>query len=321
MSPIQHRYDFVFLFDVANGNPNGDPDADNMPRFDPETGIGLITDVCLKRKIRNFVSLVKASDPQYKIFVREKAVLNEFIEESYESVEVKASLAEWEAWKKDKKKNPKPQKHTEDIAARWMCDNYYDIRTFGAVMSTKNEAEKDDEPKSKIKKTAGQVRGPVQIAFAKSIDRVEATEHTITRCAATNEKDREKERTMGRKYTIPYGLYVAHGFISAHLAAQTGFSGDDLNLLWQAFGQMFEHDRSAARGEMAARGLYVFEHDSALGNAPAHSLFKRIALARNDDGKPARDFSDYTVTVNDRDLPAGVTLHRMIEDGSLAIAA
>lgn len=303
MNAISHRYDFAFLFDVANGNPNGDPDADNMPRFDPETGIGLVTDVCLKRKIRNFVSLVKSNQPPYDIYVKEKAILNDLHDAAYKELGIDTS-----GTKEGKRKGKGDEvKNARDL----MCNKFFDVRTFGAVMSTGTNC--------------GQVRGPVQFTFGKSVDPVMTSEHTVTRCAVATQAEAEKQqgdnRTMGRKYTIPYGLYVAHGFISAHLAAQTGFSQDDLNLLWQALGQMFEHDRSAARGEMATRGLYVFEHDSALGNAPAHSLFGRISVKRKDETKPARDFGDYAVTVDDRTLPAGVKLHRMFENGDLAIAA
>lgn len=303
MSSIQHRYDFVLLFDVANGNPNGDPDAGNLPRFDPETGTGLVTDVCLKRKIRNFVSLLKGNQPSFDIYVKEKAILNDLHDAAYAELGIDTS-----GTKEGKRKG----KGDEVGKARdLMCQKFFDVRTFGAVMSTGTNC--------------GQVRGPVQLTFGKSIDPVITSEHTITRCAVATTTEAEKQqgdnRTMGRKFTVPYGLYMAHGFISAHLAEQTGFSQDDLNLLWQALGQMFEHDRSAARGEMATRGLYVFEHDSKLGNAPAHSLFRRIEVTRKDEAKPARDFSDYAVTVDDRALPAGVKLHRMFEDGSLAIAA
>jgi CRISPR-associated protein Csd2 len=197
----------------------------------------------------------------------------------------------WKTWQRDKKNNQKPSRHYEDIARDWMCDNFFDVRAFGAVMSTG-----DEDSESKLKKTAGQVRGPIQFTFARSVDPIIAQEHSITRMAVTNEKDLEKERTMGRKHTVPYGLYVAHGFISSFLAKQTGFSEGDLELLWQALGQMFEHDRSAARGEMATRGLYVFKHESELGNAPAHKLFELIRPELNDMAKPPRDFSDYQIS-------------------------
>lgn len=289
---IQNRYDFVLLFDVKDGNPNGDPDAGNLPRLDAETGRGLVTDVSLKRKIRNYVEMVKGKQPGFHIFIKEKAVLNQKIELAYEKSErVKAAVAAWQAWQKDKKKDAKPEQHFEDIAREWMCDNFFDVRTFGAVMSTG-----DEDGESKLKKTAGQVRGPVQLAFARSIDPIVTLEHSITRMAVTNEKDLEKERTMGRKFTVPYGLYVAHGFISSFLAKQTHFSDTDLELLWEALVSMFEHDRSAARGEMATRGLYVFKHDSELGNAPAHKLFDLIQVKRSNGGNgPPRSFSDYSV--------------------------
>lgn len=325
---LNNRYDFVLLFDVKDGNPNGDPDAGNLPRVDAETGKGLVTDVSLKRKVRNFVSMVKpeteddqqehfsdiqgSGKPRHHIFVREKGVLNQEIEKAYSmSAAVKSGLEAWEKWKKDKKGSQKPPRHYEDLARDWMCHNFYDIRTFGAVMSTgdKQDSEAGD---SKLKKTAGQVRGPVQLTFARSVDPVVAAEHSITRMAITNEKDLEKERTMGRKFTVPYGLYVAHGFVSAHLADQTGFSEEDLELLWQALANMFEHDRSAARGEMATRGLYVFKHESKLGNAPAHSLFARIQPRLKVEGSVPRSFEDYSVTVDEANLPQGVTLIRIV---------
>lgn len=308
---ITHRHDFVLLFDVKDGNPNGDPDAGNLPRLDAETGHGLVTDVSLKRKVRNFVDLVRRTpegtpDARFDIFVREKVVLNQQIERAYELDEAtKSALAAWQAWQKDKKKNPKPPRHYEDLARDWMCNNFFDVRTFGAVMSTgdKGDAESGD---SKLRKTAGQVRGPVQLTFARSIDPVVALEHTITRMAVTNEKDLEKDRTMGRKHTVPYGLYRAHGFVSAFLAGQTGFDDTDLQLLWQALEHMFEHDRSASRGQMACRGLYVFEHGTPLGNAHAHDLFDRVAVTRaGDTTAPARDFSAYSVTFDGRNLATG----------------
>jgi CRISPR-associated protein Csd2 len=304
--PIQNRYDFVLLFDVLHGNPNGDPDAGNQPRIDPETARGLVTDVALKRKIRNFVALAKP-DPGYEIYVKERAILNQQHERAYLALGMKTAkseAAEGEAadeadGKKKKEKKPKRDSaENVDRARQWMCGNFYDVRTFGAVMSTGVNC--------------GQVRGPVQIAFASSHDPVLTLEHSITRMAVTTEKEAEDQsgenRTMGRKNTIPYGLYRAHGFISAPLAAQTGFSEEDLELLWKALEQMFEHDRSAARGEMTTRGLYVFKHDSHLGNAPAHKLFERITIQRNDKGAPPRSFSDYTVAVDREGLPSGVEL-------------
>jgi CRISPR-associated protein Csd2 len=311
---ITRRYDFVLLFDVKDGNPNGDPDAGNLPRLDAETGQGLVTDVSLKRKVRNFVDMVKRNEDgrpasRFDIFVREKVVLNQQIERAYDMDEgTKAALAAWQAWQKDKKKNEKPARHFEDLARDWMCNNFFDVRTFGAVMSTgdKGEGEGGD---SKLRKTAGQVRGPMQLTFARSIDPVVALEHSITRMAVTNEKDLEKDRTMGRKHTIPYGLYRAHGFVSAFLARQTGFDDADLQLLWQALEQMFEHDRSAARGQMSTRGLYVFEHECELGNAHAHALFDRLVVARSaHTAGPARDFGAYSVTFDGRSLAIGERL-------------
>ena len=305
---LNNRYDFVLVFDVRDGNPNGDPDAGNLPRLDAESGHGLVTDVSLKRKVRNFVGLVKGEEFGFDIFVKEKAVLNQQIERAYEtSEEVQRAMDAWKAWQKDKKNNKKPARHYEDVARDWMCDNFFDVRTFGAVMSTG-----DEDSESKLRKTAGQVRGPVQLTFARSVDPVVALEHSITRMAVTNEKDLEKERTMGRKHTVPYGIYVAHGFVSSFLAKQTGFSELDLDLLWQALEHMFEHDRSAARGEMATRGLYVFKHDSELGNAHAHALFDRVKVARKTDVDVARSFADYEVSIDEADLPSGVTLIKRV---------
>lgn len=292
--PISRRYDFVFLFDVKDGNPNGDPDAGNLPRYDTQTGQGLVTDVSLKRKIRNFIGLVKNCAAPHDIYVKEKAILNQTHERAYEAI------GAGEALKGDKKR--KGGGDEVDKARQWMCQNFYDVRSFGAVMSTGANA--------------GQVRGPVQLTFARSVDAVDWQEHVITRMAVTTEKEAESQdgenRTMGRKNTIAYGLYRCHGFVSAFLARQTGFSDDDLALLWQALQNMFEHDRSAARGEMSARGLYVFEHDSELGNAHAHSLFERIQIARRDQNKVARSFADYQISVDEADLPAGVRLHRLL---------
>ncbi len=282
MSAIANRYEFVLLFDVENGNPNGDPDAGNMPRIDPETGHGLVTDVCLKRKIRNHVALAKESATGFKIYIQEKAVLNRTNEEAYLAYDLKSEA----------KKLPKNIEDAQKVTG-WMCTNFYDIRTFGAVMTTEVNC--------------GQVRGPVQLAFAKSVEPIIPQEVSITRMAVTNEKDLEKERTMGRKHIVPYGLYVAHGFVSAPLAEKTGFSDDDLNLLWDALMNMFEHDRSAARGLMSSRKLIVFKHDNKLGNAPAHKLFELVQVrrAQNSSG-PARSFADYTVTVGP--APAGVEI-------------
>lgn len=275
---LQHRYDFVFLFDVKDGNPNGDPDAGNLPRLDAETGHGLVTDVCLKRKVRNFVGLVKGEQPPCDIYVKEKAILNKQNERAY------IGIGKTDLLKGDDKKRKGGA--AADEARQWMCQNFYDVRTFGAVMSTGVNC--------------GQVRGPVQLTFARSVAPVVAQEHSITRMAVATEAEAEKQdgdnRTMGRKFTIPYGLYRAHGFVSAHLARQTGFTGDDLQLFWTALAGMFDHDRSAARGEMNARGLYVFRHESELGDAPAHTLFDLIKAEPRDPAIPARSFADFAVS-------------------------
>lgn len=280
---IRNRYDFVLIFDVKDGNPNGDPDAGNLPRVDPQTGQGLITDVCLKRKVRNFVQLAKGAANGYDIFVKEKAILNTLIDKAFEQDEV----------------NTKEKGEKTDAARAYMCRNYFDIRTFGAVMSTG--------------KNAGQVRGPVQLTFARSIEPVVPLEHSITRMAVTTEAEAEKQqgdnRTMGRKFTIPYALYRCHGFVSAPLAQQTGFGNEDLMLFWQALQNMFEHDRSAARGEMTMRKLIVFKHGTDLGNAPAHKLFDLVSVERRDGSAgPARDFSDYKVSMNEAGVPSGVAV-------------
>jgi len=315
-NPITNRYDFVLIFDVQDGNPNGDPDAGNLPRVDAETGRGLVTDVCLKRKVRDYVILSKECKPPYDIWVKAKSLtLNEQVERAYdEDPEVKKAVEAWRAWQKDKKKNPKPPRHYEDVARDWMCKNFFDIRTFGAVMSTSDKAEESAEDMSKIKKTAGQVRGPVQMTFGRSVDPIVALEHSISVCAA-RKADKPVEAQIGiqgRKNTVPYGLYVAHGFVSAHLAAQTGFSEDDLALFWEALVNMFEHDRSAARGLMATRGLKVFKHEKPLGNAPSHKLFERVRITRKDASKPPRAFSDYDVTVDWSNPPSGVELIEML---------
>lgn len=277
---LSNRYDFVLLFDVQDGNPNGDPDAGNLPRTDPETGHGLVTDVCLKRKLRNYVLQARPGKPGFDIFVKEKAVLNSLIEKAHEDPSVQ------KAEKKDK-----------DEAARVvMCRTYYDVRAFGAVLTTGE-------------KNAGQVRGPVQLTFSRSVDPVLALEHSITRMAVTNERDAEKERTMGRKATLPYALYRVHGFVNPNLAAQTGFDQGDLDLLWEGLAQMFEHDRSAARGMMTARKLVVFEHASTLGNASAASLFDRLAATRKDGVEVARSYRDYQVALDKAELPEGITIH------------
>ncbi len=290
---INKRYDFVLLFDVADGNPNGDPDAGNLPRVDAESGHGLVTDVCIKRKVRNYVQIKSEDKAPNLIFVKEKAILNNTIEQAYEYLKIDLSKAPVDP--NDGKKRNKEgagQGGEIDKARQFLCQNYFDIRSFGAVLSTGANA--------------GQVRGPVQFTFGRSIDQVVALEHSITRMAVTTAADAEKQsgdnRTMGRKFTIPYGLYRTHGFVSAPLANQTGFSENDLTLLWEALVGMFEHDRSAARGMMATRGLYIFEHDSKMGNAPAHELFERITVKRDDENKPARSFADYKVSVNENGL-------------------
>ena len=277
---VSKRSDFVLLFDVMDGNPNGDPDAGNLPRIDAETGEGIVTDVCLKRKVRNFVELAKKGEPPNAIYVKEKTVLNRRHQEAYEAL------------------GRDPDKSSGDDVnevRRYMCKNYFDIRTFGAVMSTGVNA--------------GQVRGPVQLTFGRSVGPVVSFDHSITRMAVTNERDLAKERTMGRKSTVPYGLYRTHGFISAAVARDTGFSVEDQNLLLRALAEMFEHDRSAARGMMSTRGLYVFEHESELGSAPAHALFDRVSVARAVEAP--RSFSDFEVRVEEDDLPKGVTLRRV----------
>ena len=289
MTAIQNRYDFVYLFDIKNGNPNGDPDNGNMPRIDNDTQKGLVTDVALKRKIRNYVDLKHGGEPPNAIYMREKAVLNQTHEKAYAGLGMKPET----------KKLPKDEAKARELT-RWMCNNFYDVRTFGAVMTTDVNA--------------GQVRGPVQLSFAESIDPILPQEVTITRSSVTNVRDADKERTMGRKYIVPYGLYRCHGFVSANLAGDdtkgTGFSQADLDLLFEALGQMFEHDRSAARMEMNPQDLIVFRHDSALGNALAQKLFRRVKVERNGDVKVPRSFDDYTVTVDEADLPAGVTVLR-----------
>jgi CRISPR-associated protein Csd2 len=314
MSAIVHRYDFVYLFDVANGNPNGDPDAGNLPRLDPETSQGLVTDVCLKRKIRNFAAMVKSNQPGYDIYMAERAILNLQHRRAYDALGIEPDTKT--------KRLPKDEVKARELTA-WMCRNFFDIRAFGAVMTTEVNS--------------GQVRGPIQLTFAHSVEPVTPIEVSITRGAVTNEKDAEKkDREMGRKHILPYGLYRTHGFISARLASDaakgTGFSTDDLDLFWRALAEMFDHDRSAARGEMTARKLIVFEHESDLGNAPAHVLFERVQVKRrradggiqncegalpNGGGQseplpPARSFADYVVIINKESLPPGITLRELL---------
>ncbi|RMF12112.1 MAG: type I-C CRISPR-associated protein Cas7/Csd2 [Alphaproteobacteria bacterium] len=312
MSTLSNRYDFVLLFDVTNGNPNGDPDAGNLPRIDPETNHGLVSDVCLKRKVRNYVEMAKEGEPGFAIYVQEGAILNEKHREAY-----KALRPDDEKVMKAAKLSP----HNDEEAHRlkeFMCRNFFDVRTFGAVMSTGINC--------------GQVRGPVQLSFARSEEAIVPLEISITRMAATNEKEKKEReagssddersdnRTMGRKHIVPYGLYRAHGFISAKLAERTGFGESDLDLLFEALENMFEHDHSAARGEMAVRKLIVFRHENALGNAPAHALFDRVQVGRNVGGEfheiddrldnlpPARKFSDYSVRIDRENLPGGVEI-------------
>jgi CRISPR-associated protein Csd2 len=279
---VNNRYDFVLLFDVTDGNPNGDPDAGNLPRVDPETGHGLVTDVCLKRKVRNFVGVAKSEQPPYEIYVKEKAVLNKQQARAYESI------------------GKKPSSSSDADATAWMCQNFYDVRGFGAVMSTNVNC--------------GQVRGPIQLAFARSIDPVVSLEHAVTRCAVTTEQEAKKQggdnRTMGRKFTVPYGLYRCHGFINPFFADKTGFSDDDLELFWTSLAQMFDLDRSASRGLMAPQALIIFEHDSKLGNAPAHQLFERVSVERKDTNMAARHIGDYAITVNNNELPEGIRIIR-----------
>lgn len=324
---LANRYDFVLIFDVKDGNPNGDPDAGNMPRLDAESGHGLVTDVSLKRKVRNFVGLVKEQDERepvdgekrFEIYVREKAILNHQNQRAYSALNLAVAPEEpaqeaIETVATDaKKKKPAKEKRKGSadevaLARQWMCQNFFDVRTFGAVMS--------------IGVNCGQVRGPVQLTFARSVEPIVSLEHSITRMAVATEAEAEKQqgdnRTMGRKHTVPYGVYVAHGFVSSFLAKQTGFGDADLELVFQALTQMFEHDRSAARGEMSTRGLYVFKHDSELGNAPAYALFERLQVKPKEGGAVARSFDAYSVAFDGQSLSvgqsvqpaAGVTLTR-----------
>lgn len=282
MKELKNRIDFVYIFDVKDGNPNGDPDAGNLPRVDAETGMGLVTDVCLKRKVRNYVQVAKGCVEGYDIFIKEKAVLNTLIDKSHDEQVVKDA------------------KNKTAAARGVMCDMYYDVRTFGAVMSTG--------------KNAGQVRGPIQLTFARSVDPIVSSEHSITRMAVATEKEAANQggdnRTMGRKATIPYGMYVCHGFVSANLAKQTGFSEEDLELFWEALKNMFDVDRSAARGLMSAQKLIVFKHDSALGNAPSNKLFDLVKVEKKCNGV-ARSFSDYQVTIGENNF-MGITIEELI---------
>lgn len=300
MTTLKNRYDFVLFLDVENGNPNGDPDAGNMPRMDPETSQGLMSDVSIKRKLRNYVAEVHGNEAPHRIYFTERSVLNEAHQEAWEATEVPPQK------EGDYSKLPKADADAKKLTD-WMCANFWDIRTFGAVMSTGVNA--------------GQVRGPVQLSFARSEEPIMPLEVSITRSSVTNEKDRDKERTMGRKNIVPYGLYRVHGFINAKLAERTGFSEEDLNLLWTALRDMLDLDRSASRGMMAARRLIAFRHDSALGNAQAHRLFDRVSVSRLHQGEPieiganshnlppARAFKDYRIDLDSENLPDGVTIH------------
>lgn len=292
-TPVQHRYDFIFFFDVTDGNPNGDPDAGNLPRIDPETNQGLVTDVCLKRKVRNYIADVKNEAPGYKIYVRERAVLNFQHMQAYKAVNLKPS-----------KTLPKDEEKARELT-RWMCDNFYDVRTFGAVMGTEVNT--------------GQVRGPIQLTFARSLDPIVQSEFAITRCAVTNERDLEKERTIGRKFTVPYGLYRCHGFLNASLAERTGFSDEDLDLFKAALNEMFDIDRSAARGMMTPVRCIAFRHESKTGNARADELFAHVSASvrpeLGSENRPARSRNDYQIELND-DLPQGVTVEEWIRTGS-----
>lgn len=282
---INNRYDFIYLFDVQDGNPNGDPDSGNLPRIDSETGEGLVSDVCLKRKVRNYVQFVKNNTPKYDIFIKEKAILNELIKEANED----STVTKLSGGAKT------------DAARSVMCSRFYDVRTFGAVMTTGENA--------------GQVRGPIQFTFARSVSPIVSFEHSITRMAVTDKKDESKtgdNRTMGRKSTVPYGLYLSHGFISANLAKQTGFNESDLQLFWDALRNMFDNDRSASRGLMSARRVIVFKHDSELGNAPANVLFDRVKITLKDPACPPRSFNDYQITIDKDNLPNGITVLELL---------
>lgn len=321
MTPLTRRHDFVLVFEVTNGNPNGDPDAGNLPRLDPETNHGLVSDVSLKRKLRNYIELAREGVEGHHIYVQEGAILNEKHRKAYVALRADDAKAAKEA-KEAKRLNPKDDAEAKQLRD-WMCRNFFDVRTFGAVMSTGINC--------------GQVKGPVQLSFARSVEPILPVEVSITRMAATNEAEKKKRdegddgdsrtdnRTMGRKHVVPYGLYVAHGFISAKFAERTGFSEADLDLLFEALINMFEHDRSAARGEMATRKLVVFSHDNPLGNAPAHALFDRVRIGRAVDGEiralddrglgnlpPARKFSDYVVSIDRTELPQGVEIRELV---------
>ncbi|RHQ00209.1 type I-C CRISPR-associated protein Cas7/Csd2 [Roseburia sp. AM51-8] len=299
---IKNRYEFVVLFDVENGNPNGDPDAGNMPRIDPESGLGLVTDVCLKRKIRNYVEMVKEDAKGYQIYIKEDVPLNRSDRKACESLEIeeKDDKKITDSLKKLKKTDPDVDVKLRD----YMCDNFYDIRTFGAVMTTFVKASLN----------CGQVRGPVQLGFARSIDPIISQEVTITRVAITTEKDAENKNTeMGRKSIVPYGLYRVEGYVSANLARKvTGFSEEDLDLLWEAIINMFENDHSAARGKMAVRELIVFKHSKELGDCPAYKLFDAVEVKKKEEVEYPRKYQDYIVQVHEEDIPNTVEVKRMI---------
>ena len=302
---IKNRYEFVMLFDCENGNPNGDPDAGNMPRIDPETGYGIVTDVCLKRKIRNYVELAKEGEENFNIFIKENVPLNRSENEAFNEIGIENAAEIKKEELQKKVKNLKSQGVDVDTQVKdYLCGKFFDIRTFGAVLTTCVRGALN----------CGQVRGPVQLSFARSVDRVVPQELTITRTAITTETDAEKKSTeMGRKYIIPYGLYRAEGYVSANLARKvTGFSEEDLALLWQAIINMFDFDHSAARGKMALRELIVFKHDSELGNAPAYKLFDTVQVKRIDETLPARAYTDYEVSLDEAAVPDGVTVMRMI---------
>ncbi len=308
--PVGHRYDIVYFFDITDGNPNGDPDAGNLPRIDPETGQGLVTDVCLKRKIRNFVGLLHGEQPPFEIYVKEKAVLNNQHERAYSAVKPKLD-------DKTKKRAAKGKDKAEEDRrlTRWMCDNFFDIRAFGAVMTTEVNC--------------GQVRGPIQFGIARSLHPIISHEHAVTRCAVTHEKDLEKERTIGRKFTVPYGLYRVHGYVNPNLAGGsngTGFSETDLDLFKQALDRMFESDKSAARADMRPVACVAFRHESPLGNARSDRLFGRVhcrpkpgvqplpgASENQGEGRPPRSSDDYVLDVEEKNLPDGVTVEHWIE--------
>ncbi|QDX90934.1 type I-C CRISPR-associated protein Cas7/Csd2 (plasmid) [Brevibacillus laterosporus] len=286
--PIERRYDFVIIFDVTNGNPNGDPDAGNMPRVDGETGHGIVTDVCLKRRVRNYIEMIKHEETGFQIYVTEGVIHNEQHRQAYFSIRDQSNIKSTEP-----KLKPK-DKEEANLLAQWMCDNFYDVRTFGAVMSSSVNC--------------GQIRGPVQFTFSRSVEPIFSKDITITRQSVTKEGE-DKQRTLGKKYIIPYALYRMNGFISAHFAEKSNFTEEDLNLLWEAIVHMFEHDRSASRGEMVVRKLIIFEHDSKLGIAPAHQLFDRIGIQKVlDQDQPARSFQDYVIEIERENLPAGVSI-------------